>query len=183
MLKYQEGLKNGVDDPTIMYPFTSQLQQLIRAVIFSHKIQRFHNDLNELEQEAMVEVYASFKRFNADKGSAFNYFSFVTKQHLKNWTQTKNKKDWKTSEYNDIIYTSNASSEIDDQFAFEDMLSSINISPELEVILQAIIDVISTHKIYNKRDIIKYLTQEGYQRKDINTVFKKLSKHFDEWVK
>ena len=178
ILEYKEFLEKGTDKVEILHPYTSQIQQLVKGVINTHKIYRWWHDVDELVQEGMVAIYSSFKRFNPEKGTAFNYLSIVAKQHLKNWTQTRNKKAFQTSEFQDDIYNSHTVAE--DTTTIEQLFFEVEVPVELEKTLAAIVEVITRQKIHNKRDIIKYLFRQGYLKKDIDNVFKQLEIHFGD---
>lgn len=180
LAKYKISLDNDPNkkgDATILHPYTDQIQHLVRGVINVHKIYRFHSDVEELIQEGMVAIYASFKRFNPEKGSAFNYLSIVVKQHLKNWTQTKNRKDWLTSEYQDQLYIPEATG-INERAATEDILTSPDMPEKFGKIIDDMIIVVGEQGIYHKRDIIKALVLRGWPRKDIENTYIKLEKQF-----
>lgn len=176
--EYQKGLAEGRDDIHLIYPYTEQIQMLVRGVINTHKIYRWWNDVDELMQEGMLAIYSSLKRFNPEKGTAFNYLSIVAKQHLKNWTQNKNKKAWNTSEYNDEIYQHSDVAAFDEHLMLQEMLTEMDVDESLETVLEGILDSISKQKLYNKRDITKYLLRQGYPKKDIDSIFNELEDHF-----
>jgi DNA-directed RNA polymerase specialized sigma subunit len=165
------------DNIQVVYPYTEQFQQLVRGIINVHKIYRFHSDLEELLQEGMTALYMSLGRFDDSKGTAFNYLSFVVKNHLKNWTQNKNKKDWVTDEYNDSIYN-HGNREVD-MLVISDLLYSIEIEERLEPIIDDIVVILSRGDTGNKRDVIKSLTKKGWSRQDISDVYDKLEEVFN----
>ena len=177
ILEYNEYLKQGVDKIELLHPYTTQIQQLVRGVINTHKIYRWWNDTDELVQEGMVAIYASFKRYNPEKGTAFNYLSIVAKQHLKNWTQQRNKKNFLTNEYNDEIHQE-MSGGYSESVNLEHLFLDVEVDYDLESTLEAIARIISVDKIFNRRDIIKQLSRNGYDKKDINEVFTQLKLHF-----
>jgi len=174
--------EEGKDNIVVIYPFTNQIQLLVRGVINTHKIYRWWNDVDELVQEGMVAVYTSLRRFNPEKGTAFNYLSIVAKQHLKNWTQQKNKKKFLTSEYNDELYQneSDPSLELQDTMALQYLFLDVEVHPDLEKTLEAISNAICKDKIFNKRDVVKQLSRAGYEKKNISAVFIVLENHFGE---
>lgn len=183
ILEYQVSIKSGKENITLLYPYTLQIKGLINGVINTHKIYRWWNDRNELEQEGMVAVLVSLKRFNPEKGTAFNYLSIVAKQHLKNWTQSKNKKDWITDELNEEIYQDDDNEESKDKstlqqpVSLEDLLHESNNNPDYEIIIDDIVQAVKINKLSNKRDIVKFL-QKKHNKQDIDKVFKKLGTHF-----
>ena len=178
--KYQNSVKedeNNKGDMTIVHPYTSQFQQLVKAVINTHKIYRFHNDIEELSQEGLSALFSSLRRFDPTKGTAFNYLSIVVKQHLKNWTQSKNKKEWVTGELNEETYDGHYD-DIYDVYAIKESLSQLDVEGEQEIILERIISLITNDKVAYKRDIVKVLLAEGWARDDINSVYTKLEEKF-----
>ncbi|MEM4326468.1 MAG: sigma factor [Candidatus Pacearchaeota archaeon] len=182
--QYQKELKKGNDDISILYPYTKQIESLIRGVINTHKINRWWPDSDELVQEGMVAVLASLKRFRPSKGTAFNYLSIVAKQHLKNWTQSKNKKNWSTFELNEQAYLENTDyiKSAEDFILLEEMFHEVDVPAEIEPVLEAIMFSIVKEKIHNKRDIIKNLFARGFEKAKIDIAFSKLSEHFGEFV-
>jgi hypothetical protein len=178
LLQFQKTMdENSRGDTTLLEPFTEQIQTLVKIVINVHKIYRFHNDLDELVQEGLVAVYSSFGRFDPSKGTAFNYLSITVKNHLKNWTQSKNKKAWVTVEFNDTIYDAGEDS-ITDGFYIHEALSQVSLEPKYDPIMDDIINLISNDKIYNKRDIIKQLIRNGWDRSEIEVVYNAMEEHF-----
>lgn len=176
IIKYQE-----TGDIRSLDKYTSSFQQLVKAIINTHKFYRFHSDRNELEQEGMVELIAALKRFDPTRGTAFNYLSIVVKNHIKNWTKSRNKKDWVTDEYNDVLYKSEKQAAFD-EFALVDMFSDVEVPLHLEPLLERIVTIITKMKIFYKRDIIKFLVREGWPRPDIDTVYKCLEEKFEDFL-
>jgi len=182
ILEYKEGLALGKDNIRLLHPYTLQIQQLVRGVINTHKIYRWWNDLDELIQEGMLAVYSSFQRFDPVKGTAFNYLSITVKNHLKNWTQSKNKKSWITGEFNDEIFEEEGQSHTDDMMTIERLFFEVKIPENLEHILMAIMNTITKDRIYNKRDVIKQLLKAGHSKKDIEATFTELENHFGTFM-
>lgn len=177
ILKYQESLREGRNDIYLIHPYTGQIQQLIKGVINTHKIYRWWDDLDELIQEGMLAIYSSFKRYDHTKGSAFNYLSIVVKQHLKNWTQSKNKKNWNTSELQEEIYIdeNHVTTPMEDMIALQQMFFEIDLPSKFDLLTESLLDSIVNEKILNRRDLIKHMTQEGFPRKDVEEIFSLLT--------
>jgi RNA polymerase sigma factor (sigma-70 family) len=181
--EYRKAVKKNPDSTEnieILYPYTDQFQKLVRGVINVHKIYRFHNDLDELCQEGIMALYASFDRFDPSKGTAFNYFSITVKNHLKNWTQTKNKKEWATQEFNEVIYDNHDMS--DNSFSIytlQERIANVDIPEDLFDLMERIIEIIFNDKVYHKRDAVKFLLREGWDREDIDKIYAALEKEFE----
>ena len=122
-------------------------------------------------------MFASFHRFSPEKGTAFNYLAITVKNHLKNWTQTRNKKDWVTSEFNDTIYE-NADDYVYDNFEFRETMYSIPIEQDLKPILEDIATLAIEEKVLNKRDVVRFLARKGHSKEDISKVYKAMEKYF-----
>lgn len=176
--EYQKTLRKGTDDLSIMHKHTDELQNLVRGVINTHKIYRWWPDVDELIQEGMLAIFSSFRRFNPKKGTAFNYLSIVAKQHLKNWTQDKNKKTWVTSELNEEIYQDAEQIHTQDNMDLADLFYSVEVPTELEQILESMVQLLVVERIHNKRDIVRSLVQQGNKKQDVSKLFKILSKQF-----
>lgn len=178
ILLYQQGLKHGRDDIHLIYPYTEQLQALVKGVINTHKLYRWWNDTDELVQEGVMAIMIAIKRFNPKYGTAFNYLSIVAKQHLKNWTQSRNKKNWVTDELNEEIYQDETNS--DSMYVIEDIFASIEVSEKLAPVLDDISRIIIEEKIFNKRDIVSHLVKNGRSKSDITAVFAVLKDRYND---
>lgn len=178
ILAYQASLKHGKNDIHLIHPYIEQIQALVRGVINTHKIYRWWNDTDELVQEGVMAIMIAIRRFNPKYGTAFNYLSIVAKQHLKNWTQSRNKKNWVTDELNEEIYQEDV--HVDRTFAIEDIFTSIEVSDKLAPVLEEISKIIIEDKIYNKRDIVSHLVKNGRSKTDINAVFAVLKDHYND---
>ena len=181
ILQYKESLSQDKDEIYLLHPYTDQIQKLVRGVINTHKIYRWWDDVEELVQEGMLAIYASFKRFDPEKGTAFNYLSIVVKQHLKNWTQQRNKKSWKTFELQDDIYNEEEGEESKSEgfVVMENVFSTVDVPERLDKTLEQIVRSIVIHGLDNRRDVVKYLTSQGYEKSDIDEVFTQLSKQIN----
>lgn len=179
ILAYQKSLKEGRNDVHLIYPYTTQIQQLIRGVINTHKIYRFWPDVDELVQEAFTAIMTAIRRYKPGSGTAFNYLSIVAKQHLKNWTVTRNKKRALMSEFNDEIYLDEATEAPAE--SFKDLLEDLPIPPHLEATFEAIVEAIEQHQIHSKRDIVRQLTLRGdFDAALIQETFEILEEIFNE---
>ena len=174
ILEYKDYLEKGENRIYILHPYTEQIQKLVRGVINTHKIYRWWDDVDELVQEGMLAIYASFKRFDPEKGTAFNYLSIVAKQHLKNWTQTRNKKAWNTFEFQEDLYEEKVEFEPGKTEGFmvmENVLHMVDVPIELEKTLEAIVGCVVLDGLDNKRDIVKHLTKQAWIKEDVDAVF------------
>jgi|CXWL01.1.fsa_nt_gi DNA-directed RNA polymerase specialized sigma subunit len=180
ILKYQKSLKEGNNDIHHIYPYTTQIQQLVKGVINTHKIYRWWDDVDELIQEGMLAIYSSFKRFDSTKGTAFNYLSIVVKQHLKNWTQNKNKKMWNTSELQEEIYIDEetTSTPMEDMVALQQVFFELELPQQFDVLVEFLLNSIVNEKILNRRDLVKQMLKEGFPKKDVDDVFNVLTTKF-----
>lgn len=177
IIKYQKTVTKGKPDLRMLDPHVDSFQQLVRAIINTHKIYRFHNDVEELVQEGLTELFNSLKRFDPDRGTSFNYLSITVKNHLKNWTKNRNKKDWITGEFNDTVYMA-ATQNSFDKITIQDMFAVVTVREELGTLLERIIEIITDLNIYHKRDIIKFLVREGWPREHIDEVYENLEDAF-----
>lgn len=178
--EYHRSIKSDpkeIGNMRILDPFQTQFTQLVKGVINVHKLNRFHNDYDELVQEGLLALYGALKRFDPDKGIAFNYLSIVVKQHIKNWTQSKNKKDWKTGEFNESVYDNDSFSHFD-EMALHETIGQVEVASHLDPLLDDISELIIKEKIQNRRDMVKCLTKRGWKKEEISDVYESLEKTF-----
>ena len=157
-------------DRRVLHPFTKQLTDLIRGVINTHRIYRFHNDLNELIQEAFVALYASIDRFDPSKGSAFNYLSIVVKQYLKNWTRSQNNKRNRNSEFQDSYYVAEDQNGL--HMASFEFFDNLELPIQYEGLVDDLNHAVGDLHINNYQDMIKWLQEKGWKPKDVKKAFK-----------
>ena len=76
---------------TVVYPFTDQIQKLVRGVINRHELWRFWDNTMELENEGFKTAFECLARFDPtiDK-TLFNYLSISVKWRLINFTRKFN---------------------------------------------------------------------------------------------
>lgn len=69
--------ENDILITEIMY----EIKNIIKAIIMLYRFYRFES-YDELEQEGWANCFANVKKFNPEKGMAFNFFSLITKKSL-----------------------------------------------------------------------------------------------------
>lgn len=167
------------EDKTLLHQYTDQIVKLVKGIIYTHKIYVWWDDFDELVQEGVLAIYSAALRFNPEKGTAFNYLSIVVKQHLINWTRTRNRKKWAAPvEFDDNLYMSDDLIAVDEHIAFEEIFSSIDVPDDLAPVFDAISECISKGKVFSKRDISRYLVREGYDRSKVMKVFELLEGYY-----
>lgn len=171
ILAYQQS-----KDIRIMYKYTEQLTALIRGVINTHKIYRFHNDVKELIQEAFVALYAALPRFDPTKGTAFSYLSIVVKQYLKNWTRSQNNKAFRTLEFKDTYY--NDTDQQSHTLPLDEIFKTGSLPPKYDGLIEALTEGVTVERINNYQDMVKWLQKKGWTVKDIKAAFSILKKEY-----
>lgn len=82
---------NGIvmhKDANLERKIAIEVQKIIIAVINTYRYWVFE-ELDDLKQEGMRACFPNFMKFTPDKGTAFNYFSLITKIHLLNFTDRR----------------------------------------------------------------------------------------------
>jgi len=67
-----------------------QVEKIVNAIIIVYKYYLFE-DYEDLKQHALNACFTNFLKFDPAKGTAFNYFSIISKISLLNLTQRKQK--------------------------------------------------------------------------------------------
>lgn len=77
-------------DRRIEEKLCKEIVKVVNAVIYVHNFNRWE-PFEDLQQHAMIACFTNFLKFNTDKGTAFNYFSLITKKSCLNYTTRKQK--------------------------------------------------------------------------------------------
>ena len=173
IVKYQEKLRNeGVRDYSYIEPYLEQIRSLVRIIINTYKIYRFYEDVEELEQEALVAIIESLDRIDFSKGSAFNYFSFVAKNHLKAWTQRLNKKRYVTREYDPQRDGEEEDEEEFDTSYLDDLAheAAATLDDHTAMLVKEVVDLMRTHRINNRSDLISALRSRQWRYTQIRRI-------------
>jgi len=67
-----------------------EIEKIVVAIIIIYRYYIFE-DYEDLKQHALNACYTNFMKFTPDKGTAFNYFSIISKISLLNYTDRKKK--------------------------------------------------------------------------------------------
>ena len=171
--EYQRKLyEEGVRDYSVIEPYLEQIRSLIRIIINTYKIYRFYEDVDELEQEAMVAIIESLDRIDFAKGTAFNYFSFVAKNHLKAWTQRLNKKRYVTREYNPKTDGEEEDEEHHDSTIFDDITADAfcTYDDHTAILIREVMDIIRDNDIRERSDLIAILRSRQWRYTQIRKI-------------
>lgn len=77
------------------------IEKIVVAIINTHHYYVFE-DYGDLKQHALSACYKNFLKFDPSKGTAFNYFSIISKMSLLNYT-TRKKKHRNHHDINDML--------------------------------------------------------------------------------
>lgn len=75
-------------DEKLERKIVNEVQKIVMAIINQYRYGIFE-DIDDLKQEGLKACYMNFMKFHPSKGSAFNYFSIITKIHLLNYTDRR----------------------------------------------------------------------------------------------
>lgn len=67
-----------------------EIEKIVIAIIYVYRYSIFEQ-FDDLKQEGLKACFSNFLKFDPKKGSAFDYFSIITKIHLLNYTDRRKK--------------------------------------------------------------------------------------------
>ena len=82
---------NGIvihKDVVLERKITIEVMKIVEAIINQYRYHVFE-DKEDLRQEGIKACFSNFTKFSPEKGSAFNFFSIITKIHLLNYTDRR----------------------------------------------------------------------------------------------
>jgi len=121
---------------------TVEVQKLVKAIIYIYGYQRFE-PFDDLMQAGMLACFPNFLKFNKKNGTAFNFFSLISKRSLLNYT-TRKKKHREVQDIADKVNIHSPKYQDDIDFSVDD----------LERVLSQIVDENFLGKKRNKFQII-----------------------------
>lgn len=77
-------------DEKLEYSLVKQVEKIVNAIIIVYRYYIFE-DYEDLRQHALNACFTNFLKFNPSKGTAFNYYSIISKISLLNYTDRKQK--------------------------------------------------------------------------------------------
>ncbi len=161
-----------------------EIVKVVNAVIYVHKFNMWE-PFEDLQQHAMIACFTNFLKFNTEKGTAFNYFSLITKKSCLNYTTRKQKHRG----HQDIEDHSDNLEELKD-------LNIMAFSDDLEKNLLLIVDenfvgatrkkylkisvlitdyIRKTQKFINKTDLFSWIRSYGLRTNDIKEFIKDMT--------
>jgi len=72
------------------YSLVKQVEKIVNAIIIVYRYYIFE-DYEDLKQHALNACFSNFLKFDPTKGTAFNYYSIISKISLLNYTDRKQK--------------------------------------------------------------------------------------------
>jgi hypothetical protein len=88
-LVFRDG-KVVIKDEKLEYDLVKQVEKIVNAIIIVYRYYIFE-DYDDLKQHALSACYSNFLKFDPSKGTAFNYYSIISKISLLNYTDRKQK--------------------------------------------------------------------------------------------
>lgn len=77
-------------DPVVEHEIMIMIKKIVIAIINNYRYYIFE-DYEDLIQEGMRACYTGLQKYTVEKGTSFNYFSIISKRHLLNYTQRRQK--------------------------------------------------------------------------------------------
>ena len=77
-------------DEKLEYDLVKQVEKIVNAIIIVYRYYIFE-DYEDLKQHALSACFTNFLKFDPSKGTAFNYYSIISKICLLNYTERKQK--------------------------------------------------------------------------------------------
>lgn len=77
-------------DKVLEESLVKEIEKIVVAIIIIYRYYIFE-DYEDLKQHALNACYTNFMKFTPEKGTAFNYFSIISKISLLNYTDRKKK--------------------------------------------------------------------------------------------
>ena len=182
--RYNEDGTLAYKDKRLEEKMCKEIVKVVNAVIYVHSFQ-IHEPFEDLQQHAMIACFTNFLKFDVSKGTAFNYFSLITKKSCLNYTTRKQKHRG----HQDIEDHSDTLEELKD-------LDIENFSNNLEKNLLQIVDenfvgatrkkylkisvliadyIRKTQKFINKTDLFAWIRSYGLRTNDIKEFIKDIS--------
>jgi len=97
LYEYQEVTEVGEDGKTIIKTdkvlqekMVKEIEKIVNAIIMVYRYYIFE-DYDDLKQHALHACFTNFMKFTPEKGTAFNYYSIISKISLLNYTDRKKK--------------------------------------------------------------------------------------------
>jgi hypothetical protein len=79
-----------IKDEKLEYSLVKQVEKIVNAIIIVYRYYIFE-DYEDLRQHALNACFSNFLKFDPSKGTAFNYYSIISKISLLNYTDRKQK--------------------------------------------------------------------------------------------
>jgi len=193
ILDYQKTIKmhNGTviwKDKKLEEKITIEVLKVIRAIINQYKYYMFE-PREDLEQHALLDSYKNYLMFHPSKGSAFNYFSLISKISLLNFT-TRKKRHRMNFDIEEQVYLhaqpiSNFELFLED---LEKTLYRINDENYLKKqrerqnqIIAVLIDYLKTHKLFvGKQHMNNYFRNFGIKSNEFRGFIKEINQFNEE---
>jgi len=171
-------------DRKIEEKLCKEIVKVVNAVIYVHSFQ-IHEPFEDLQQHAMIACFTNFLKFDKSKGTAFNYFSLITKKSCLNYTTRKQRhrghqdiddhsevleerKEFNIQNFSDDL-ESKFLQIVDENFVGETRKKYLKISVLIADYIK------KTQKFINKTDLFSWIRSYGLKTVDIKEFIKDIS--------
>jgi len=164
---------------------TVEVLKIVKAVINKWRYYIFE-DYDDLVQHGIISCYTNFAKFNTSKGSAFNFFTKISRISLLNYTSRRKKHrmhtDIETQQQLEGRYSQNK------DFFFDNLESSLfkiidenflgNRRKKYITISSLILDYMrKTEKFISKSDLYSWMRSYGIKNVEVREFVRSIEKH------
>lgn len=161
------------------------IRKIVIAIINNYRYYIFE-EYEDLVQEGLKACFIGIPRYNPEKGTAFNYFSLITKIHLLNYTDRRKK------HRNHLDVEEQLEVESPEDMNFELFLDNLRISLNtiidenyfktkrkkyLKITLILIDYLEKSRKMINKSDLYSWARSYGLKSVNVREYIKDMAKH------
>lgn len=187
VIEKKEGEKDVVlwKDIVIEEKITIEVKKIVNAIIHNYSYYRFE-PYEDCMQHGLMSCFTNFLKWTPSKGTAFNYFSIISKRSILNYTERKQKH----RNYEDITdhVELHANSYSNFEFFIENFQTSLldivneNYEEEQKELFTKIAMVLCeylalTRKFVSKTDFYSFAKPYGIRSLDVREFVKELSTH------
>lgn len=192
LTEYQAVTEVGEDGKTIIKTdevlqkkMVKEIEKIVNAIIMVYRYYIFE-DYDDLKQHALQACFTNFMKFSPEKGTAFNYYSIISKISLLNYTDRK-KKHRNHSNIEDFIDLEHQA-EPNYELFFDDVEDTLfeiidenyigKKRTEFTKIAAVIIDYLrKTKKFVSKSDLYSWGRSLGVKNNQVRAFVKEMQKH------
>ena len=186
LLIYQESCKEENKNEIIEQQLIMDIEKIVGAIIHKHGFYRFEGeDIDDLRQHALENCYKSLVKFIPGKGTAFNYFTKISKMSLLNYTIRREKHRGHSDVMEQIDLEDPQKNNFD--FFLENLEENFfkiidKLNPEEkqknEKIAVMILDYIRKNRVFeSKTDLYSHGKAFGIKNSDVRNFINKFKEH------